>query len=261
MASVVDYSAGSSIIHRLTPLAKMVWMVAVMTVALIFSSGYYLLALVAFVITMAAIAGILNKILPALKGIIIFTMVLVVMQVLFYQQGIVLFYLLPGEHLPVTVGAVTLGASMGMRMAAMVLSFILFLSTTQFKDIVLSLTEKLKLPYDYVFMFMTSLRFVPTFLTEIKQVREAQACRGCRVDGGSPMVKLKAYASVAVPMVLVSLQKAERLAMAMETRGYGSGIRTCFEEQKTSKIDYIAMFVASLAVLVSIIIRIQGMGV
>lgn len=150
---------------------------------------------------------------------------------------------------------------MGLRMITVVLSFLIFLSTTQFKDILLVLTEKLRLPYDYVFMFMTALRFVPTFLDEAVQVRYAQQVRGCPVDSGNPWQKLKAYQAVALPLVLVSLKKAERLAIAMETRGFGCGKRTYYQEPVLTKLDTLVMVMVIATVILAITFRLQGYGI
>ncbi len=261
MASAVDYVQGNSFIHQLNPLTKMCWTVAVMVVALTFSHTYFLLALLVSVLLVAVSAGVINRILPLVKGLSIFALVLVLLQVFFYKEGLTLFYLIPGGYVPVTTGALNLGIAMGIRMMALVLSFVVFLATTQFKDIVLCLTEKLKLPYDYVFMFMTALRFIPTFLSEVKQISAAQACRACTVDGGNPLVKIKSYIPVAVPLVLISLQKAERLAMAMETRGYGGGKRTYFNEKAIKAIDVFVMVLIAVMVICVIVARIHGYGV
>ncbi|MEG6616161.1 energy-coupling factor transporter transmembrane component T [Peptococcaceae bacterium 1198_IL3148] len=260
MASAIEYIAGNSKVHQLNPLTKLVWLVAVMLIALVFTDGYYLLAVLMSVLMVATVAGILPKLLPIIKGLSVFAFILMLLQLVFWRHGPVLFYLLPGQHLPIYSEAVILGVSMGLRMMAVVLSFLVFLATTQFKDIVLILTDKLKLPYDYVFMFMTALRFIPVFLTEITKVKEAQASRCCQVDGGNPMVKIKSYFPVALPLVIISLQKADKLAMAMETRGYGSGQRTYFKQQSILPQDVMLMVTCVLLALAAIIVRVNGYG-
>lgn len=248
---MVEYIFRESSIHRLHPLVKIAWALAVMILALIFKRIDYLLMILGSVLIVAGLAGIQREILGVLKGLLTFAVFLVVLQVLFYRQGTVLFFL----YLPVTREALLLGVAMSLRMMTVLLSFVVFLSTTQFKDMVVALTDKLKLPYDYVFMFMTALRFVPVFLNEIVKVKEAQAARGCQIDGHHPLVKIKAYTQVAVPLVLISLRKAEGLAIAMETRGYGSNQRTYFKEQPMRGIDRVVIMAIGLFVLVGVIVR------
>lgn len=220
MNTGLEYFAADSVIHRINTRNKMIGAFAVMLLALLSANIYYLAAILGLVLVIAVIAGIMGRIAGSLKGLALFSIVLILLQVLFSQEGQVWFYLLPGGYIPVRIDAVILGMAMSLRMMAIVVSFSIFLVTTRFQDIFRTLTD-LKLPCDYVFMFMTALRFIPVFLEEISQVRDAQASRGCMLDGKNIFIKIKSYGIVAVPLVIISLQKAERIAIAMETRGYG----------------------------------------
>lgn len=258
---MTEYVPGNSAIHLLNPLGKLVWLLAVMVLALSFTHYVYLLVVLASVMLVALLAGVIRKLVPVFKGLIFFSLVMLLLQIIFNKSGPVLYYLLPGQHLAVHQEAWLLGIAMGLRMMAIILSFLVFLATSQYKDITVTLTEKLKLPYNYVFMFMTALRFVPVFLNEMKLVNQAQAARGCTVDGNNLLVKLKAYIPVAVPLVLISLHKADRLAMAMETRGYGSGPRTTYQTlnlQSTDKLLLVTIIIITLLVLIA---RFKGYGV
>lgn len=247
MARVVEYIYRDSMVHQLNPLSKLAWALGIMVMALTFNDPYYLLGLLASVVLVGLTGRVIKDLTFVLKGLSIFALILVLLQVIFYQ----------GEYRE----AITLGLAMGLRMMTVVLSFLVFLSTTQYKDIILVLTEKLKLPYDYVFMFMTSLRFVPTFLNEAIQVGYAQQVRGCPIDSGNPLRKLKAYIAVALPLVLISLKKAERLAIAMETRGYGSSNRTYYKEPVIRTLDHFLIFLVVVLIIGALILRFKGFGV
>ena len=247
MARVIEYIYRDSIIHQLNPLSKLAWALGVMVLALTFNDPYYLLALLISVGLVGLTGRVMKDLSGVMKGLSIFALILVLLQVVFYH----------GAYRE----AVTLGIAMGLRMMTVVLSFLVFLSTTQYKDIILVLTEKMKLPYDYVFMFMTSLRFVPTFLNEAIQVGYAQQVRGCPIDSGNPWRKMKAYIAVALPLVLISLKNAERLAIAMETRGYGSNNRTYYKEPIISTLDYFVIFLVVVLIIGAIILRCNGLGV
>ncbi len=261
MARVVEYVYRESPVHQLHPLSKLAWALGVMVLALTFNDVYYLLVLLSSVVMVALLGQVLKDLAFVMKGLVIFGSILVVLQVFFSQGQDVLFYLLMGKYLAVTREALMLGFAMALRMMTVVLSFLVFLATTQFKDIILVLTEKLKLPYDYVFMFMTALRFVPTFMMEAVQVSYAQQVRGCPIDTGNPLRKIKAYVAVALPLVLISLKKAERLAIAMETRGYGSGSRTYLKEPSLGRPDFFALFLISITIVLAVLLRIKGFGV
>lgn len=260
MAPVLEYMERSSWVHRLNPLSKLLWALGIMVLALAYNDIKYLLVVLGLVLLIGLQAQVLGSLTGVVKGLSIFAGILVILQVLFYRGNDVLFYILPNQTLPVTKEALLLGLAMGLRMMTVVLSFLVFLTTTQFKDIILVFTEKLRLPYDYVFMFMTALRFVPTFMTEALQVSYAQQVRGCPVDSGNPLQKIQAYVAIALPLVFISLKKAERLAIAMETRGYGSGKRTYYKEPVISKVDKLVMVLIVLLIGLALVLRIQGLG-
>lgn len=258
---MIEYVPSNSSVHRLNPLSKLVWLLSVMVLALAFTHYVYLLAVLASVILVALLGGVFGKLVPVFRGLMIFSLVMLFLQILFNKSGPVMCYLFAGQYLAVHQQAWQLGIAMGLRMMAIILSFLIFLATTQYKDITLTLTEKLKLPYSYVFMFMTALRFVPVFLNEMKLVNQAQAARGWTVDGNNLLIKLKAYSPVAVPLVLISLHKAERLAMAMETRGYGSGPRSTYKKLKLELTDKLVLMSIIMLSILILCARFKGYGV
>jgi energy-coupling factor transport system permease protein len=261
LAAAVEYIPGDSLVHRLNPLTKILWTLFILVAALLFSDYRYLLALLASVLAAAAAAGIIRQILAEITGLLVFALILFTIQALFYDLGEPVFYLVAGGRLPVTNQGLLSGLAMAARMMTLVLSFLVFTATTRTQDIVLILVEKIKIPYDYAFMFITALRFIPTFLGEVRQVSQAQQARGHAVEGINPFKKIRAYAPVTVPLVLISLNKAEQLAMAMETRGFGGGPRTYLRDPGLGAVDYCLIALLALALTLAIIARISGYGV
>jgi energy-coupling factor transport system permease protein len=262
LAAAIEYIHGNSPVHRLNAMSKIFWSLFVLVVGLIFNDYRYLLALLVSVLFVAALGGVLKNFLPSFVGLSIFALILLIIQSLFYDQGQVLFHLLPGtNYLPVTDQGLLTGLAMAARMLALVLSFMVFLATTRTQDIVLTLVEKFKIPYDYAFTFLTALRFIPTFFEEARQVSQAQQARGHSVEGLNPVKKIISYAPVGVPLVLLSLQKAENLAMAMETRGYGGGRRTYLRDPRLGAADFCLTGVLLLLLALSVAVRAIGYGV
>lgn len=261
MASAVEYIPKDSPVHRLNALTKICWSLCVLAGGLLFSDYRYLLALLASVLLVAAAARVLGNLLPAMAGLSVFALILLLIQALFYDQGKLLFHLVPfSNSLPVTDLGLLSGLAMAARMLALVLSFMVFMATTRTQEVVLTLVEKLKMPYDYTFMFTTALRFIPTFLGEVRQVSQAQQARGHAVEGMNPVKKIRAYAPVMVPLVLLSLNKAEHLAIAMETRGFGSGPRTYLKNPDLRSADYLIMALLAVVLALTVAARIAGYG-
>lgn len=262
MAAAVEYISKNSPVHRLNALTKIVWALVVLVAALMFNDYRYLLALLASVLMVTLVARVLGDLRPAALGLFIFALILLLIQSLFYNEGRILFYLIPGaNYIAVTDKGLLSGIAMAARMMTLVLSFMVFLTTTRTQEIVLTLVEKLKIPYDYAFMFMTALRFIPTFLGEVRQVSQAQQARGHALEGFNPIKKIKAYAPVTVPLVLISLNKAEYLAMAMETRGYGGGPRTYLREPRMGNSDYCMIILLFLFFVLVVSLRWAGYGI
>lgn len=261
MSAVAEYIKIDSPVHRLNAITKVFWAAATLVAGLLFDDYRYLLGLLISVFLVAAAARVLNRLTGLFAGLLVFAGILFLIQALFYNQGRVVFYLIPYfNFLPITDLGISSGIAMSARMLTLVLSFLLFIATTRTQDIVSMLVEKLKIPYDYAFMFITSLRFIPTFLGEVRQVSEAQRARGHAIEGRNPIKKIKAFAPVTIPLVLSSLGKAECLAMAMETRGFGAGPRTYLDNPKLSAADYLLIIILTALLLTAIIARLQGYG-
>lgn len=242
-------------------MTKLCWALFILAGGLLFSDYRYLLVLCASVLAVAAAGKVLKDLLPVTAWLAFFALLILLLQALLFNEGQVLFYFYPpAKVLAITDQGLCSGLAMALRMLTLVLSFLVIVTTTQTRDIILTLVEKLKVPYDYAFMFMTALRFVPTFMGEVRQITEAQQARGYAVEGWNPVKRIKAYAPVAVPLVLISLNKAENLAMAMETRGYGGGRRTYLREPKMRKRDYGLTAILLLLTVGSVAARLAGFG-
>lgn len=262
MAGVVEYQPKDSPLHRLNPLAKMAWAFLVLALSMIYTDYRYLAGVFFSVLLMALLGGVFREVSRLFKGLFTFAFILFLMQVLFLHTGTELFKLIPlgRGYLAVTDGGVSFGLAMAFRMLSVVVSFLVFLTTTRTQDMLNTLVEKLRAPYDFAFMVLTAIRFIPTFLAELKQISDAQKARAFVVEGWNPATKVKAYLPIAVPLVLSSLKKARQMALAMETRGYGAGERTHLRELfiKGSDIAFIALNILILAA--GIAVRAAGYG-
>lgn len=262
MAGVIEYAVKDTFIHKLNPLSKMAWALLILVLSVIYTDYRYLAGLFVSVLMVAWLGRVFKEIAGLFKGLAIFAFILFIMQVLFYQSGTVILILLPiGKgYLPVTDQGILLGMAMAFRMLAVIVSFMVFLTTTRTQDILNALVEKAKIPYDFSFMVLTAIRFIPTFLNELNQISDAQKARAFVVESWNPVKKVKAYLPLAVPLVMLSLKKARQMAIAMETRGYGAGKRTYFTELSLGSQDFAIMGAIFLVMAMGIAIRVAGYG-
>ncbi|HEY76257.1 MAG TPA: energy-coupling factor transporter transmembrane protein EcfT [Thermoflexia bacterium] len=87
--------------------------------------------------------------------------------------------------------------------------------------------DRLGLPAHQVAMVgVIGVRFLPTMALELERLRKAQAARGGDIGGGTGFLsRVRRTLPLVVPLFILSLRRAERLAEAMEARAYGVGER------------------------------------
>ncbi|MZP29235.1 energy-coupling factor transporter transmembrane protein EcfT [Heliobacterium undosum] len=252
MSVTIEYVPASSPVHRLHALTKLSAALAVLTISLLLRDPLSLSVLFLSLLGLSAVAGVGRETLAAVKGLFKVALILILLQVFFFTEGNVIVGPIAGvSWLAITDAGLLFGISMALRMITIVTSFLLFLLTTPMRSTVLALVEYLKVPYDYAFLFITSLRFIPTFLEEVRLIREAQEARAHDFGGGS-LARLKAIFPLALPLVNLSLQRAERMAMAMETRGFGLPGRTYYRSEKPAAVD--------MAVIAGLLLAIAAIG-
>jgi energy-coupling factor transport system permease protein len=138
-----------------------------------------------------------------------------------------------------------------LRFPALILLIAVFSAATSTTEIVRGLESllrplgKLRLPVqDFVLMVQVALRFLPLLALEAERIAKAQASRGAEwgTGRGGPLRRARQALPVIVPLFLVSLQRAENLALAMEARGYRShGSRTSLIQLRYRPADGLAM--------------------
>ncbi|TCL62017.1 energy-coupling factor transport system permease protein [Hydrogenispora ethanolica] len=259
MSVVASYVPRDSWVHRLNPLTKLLWTLVVMTLSFVVEDPLALAGIFVSIVLVAALGRILREMLPAFKGLLIFVGLFLILQVFFISDGKTLLTLIPGtDLLRITDRGLMGSLAMGGRMLVIAASFPVFMGTTQIKDLVITLVEKLKIPYTYAFMFVTSLRFIPTFMQEMDQIIQAQCSRGHRLDERNVWKKFAALCPLAIPLMVTSIKKAEALAVSMETRGFGIGKRTYLHQTAFNRRDWLVCAGLLAAGAAGVVICLKG---
>ncbi|EMC34300.1 energy-coupling factor transporter transmembrane component T family protein [Streptococcus mutans] len=222
------YIPGDSFVHRLDPRSKLLSMLIFIIV--IFWANNVLTNLLMFVFTMilfflsrVKISFFLKGLRPMI-GLILFT---TLFQVLFTQNGHVLFHL---WIIKITDSGIGQAALIFMRFVLIIIfSTLLTLTTTPLSlaDAVESLLkplEPLKVPvHEIGLMLSLSLRFVPTLMDDTTRIMNAQRARGVDFGEGNLIQKIKSIIPILIPLFASSFKRADALATAMEARGYQGG--------------------------------------
>lgn len=213
MASLLDYSAGTTVLHRLNPLAKIALSLGICVAAFMSDNLVFLIALLALNVGLGFLGGIRKKTLSLLFGLVKICAFLFVLQVLFIRAGSPVFLFVTDEGLRIASLVV-------LRLIDATMPLALMLALTQMSDLSNALVKVAHLPYKYAFTVTTALRFIPVFTAEMSSIIEAQTARGVDFDTKNPIRKLRLMLPLCAPLLITSVGRTEQAAMAAEVRGF-----------------------------------------
>lgn len=156
------------------------------------------------------------------------------------------------------------GAFFCLRIVLIVVISTMLTMTTSTTDInlglewVLSPLKIIKIPVaEFAMMLSLTLRFIPTLLIETEKIMKAQASRGIDFNEGNIVDKMKQIVTLLIPMFVISINRAEDLANAMEARGYIIGDkRTSIDELKFNLRDCLAFGFVLIILVLSILAKV-----
>lgn len=142
---------------------------------------------------------------------------------------------LPWTDLGFSYEGLRLGAFFSLRLAVIVsLASLLTLTTSPIEitdglERLLNPLRRFGFPAHELAMMVTiALRFIPVLIEEADRLHKAQLARGADFSGG-PIRRARQLLPLLVPLFLSAFARADRLAVAMESRCYRGGVgRTNF---------------------------------
>lgn len=130
--------------------------------------------------------------------------------------------------LALSAGGVERALVFGGRLAAILLAFLTALATVSPPRLVEAMTAR-GVPFGRIYLLVSTLTVVPRLRARVRQIVEAQQCRGLRL-GGSPLARVRALGPLVVPLVLSALAEVDEQALALDVRGGApSGRRTALD--------------------------------
>ena len=99
-----------------------------------------------------------------------------------------------------------------------------------------------------------SIRFVYIMLKEIKKVYESKRSRGADLFNKNLIKRIKLYVSILMPVFVLSMQKTDEFAQALESKSYDFNNKTTtLIEYKFHKNDFLVCFITILLGIVVIL--------
>ncbi|WP_311477171.1 energy-coupling factor transporter transmembrane component T [uncultured Gulosibacter sp.] len=215
---------GLPYLHRLHPLAKLI-PTTLTLVALFFTNDLYIPLLVGAItilllVTGAQLSGRMWLVL--LLGIPAVTLVLAVTIGLWVDPARVadtplIFAIGTYEF---RFGALVSGLITSARLAAIVVLALLSGLTTAGTDLIRASVQQLRIPYRLGYAAVAAFGFVPRFRRELHTIRKAQRARGIGTGPGLG-ARIRRQLATLVPLMAAALRHADRVALAMDARGFG----------------------------------------
>lgn len=210
---ILTYNAGSTFLHKANPIAKLILAISVVVSAFIAQQFSVLVTIAVLILVAMAMAGILKTLFPLVRAMLILGVVMFFLQTIIAQGGNYMF-------LWFTSRGISVAARASLRLFCFALPLVSVLSITKLNDLANAVVQYLHVPYCYVFTITTAVRFVPIFAYEMSQITEAQMARGVEFDTKNPFKKIKLMMPLIVPLLILSVRKADSCALAAEERGF-----------------------------------------
>lgn len=261
-----EYQPGTTLLHRLDVRVKLLIFTVMLVMTFLF--GHWLpnlaLAVIAAALMLWAGSGVvaLLKVLAPLSAIVVIVVAFAAFgfmpSAMTDPANSAVLFSLPGGALPLTVGGLYYGISLGLRILTMVMLTTLLLICTPIEHFVAAMRQ-VRVPHFIVFIVMTALRFIPTMQQRAEQVLDAQRARGARIDQGGMISRIRAYIPIMVPLLTSGIRMSDDLAAAMINRGYGATKRpTALMTLRARPLDYVVGVLALAALAGVIWLRLQG---
>jgi energy-coupling factor transport system permease protein len=229
MSEIMSYVPSGSFLHRMPVLLKIAAITGIVVASVLTHSVAVLGILVLALGLVAGIAGLHRELIRQLPLLIFLSVVLLLLTVVTLQSGDTLFLLIPSGiggsagAIPVTSGAVDFAAVLSLRFFAMLFAFQLLIMSTKPTELTNALIA-LRMPIDYVLMFIIALRFIPSLQLEGQRIHEAQMARGYN-PGKGMLGKILSLRPLLIPLVSNSLAKTRVLGLTIDMRGYRTRVR------------------------------------
>lgn len=254
------YRPGKSIIHGLDAAVKLLCFIMLTLAVLFTDTGAGYVMVLPFTFAVAYLAQISRRDLARmLKGYAWLFFLVIVLNTLFYMPETAFFrrwFIMPSAE------GLKKGLIVCLKMASVLLLSNAVSRTTPplrltgAMETLLSPLKLIGLPAAHIAaMLSVAVRLIPSLSDDADNIRAAQLSRGISFDNAGFLKKARASLPMTVPLIVSAFRRADRLSMAMESRGYsvgggGMGIRGI----NAAAADWAALLVCAALCALQIIV-------
>lgn len=248
-----------SFLHRVNPLTKLVVTIVLMVVLTVIVDPITPLTVAAIGLVGIALFGNV----PLLQLLGTLRPFLIVSFGLFWTTA--LFYAGPAQTLAqwgpfvLSRDGVAYGAAIMFRILAIFVASLLFTLTTDPTALLQALVQQARVSPRFGYGIIAAYRFVPLFDNELASIRAAHRVRGV-VSGGGLAAQYRRLVGHMVPLLAGGIRHAERVALAMDARGFGAvSNRTYYRQSRFGWRDPVFGVAAGL-ILILLLAGLHALG-
>lgn len=252
------YLDNKTFYHNLHPVTKIFCLLLLFVLAMLFNHPAYVFAVMLFVVSIIAVSRSFKN-LTRIKTILILLFVFCSILWTFFLKGSSVLWRL--GNIVIYKESLFYAVAMGLRLDAILLCGIVFLSTTRIEEFSAGL-NKLGMPFPISFALSLAFRLVPTFFATTEIVEQAQKSRGLDLESGWIGQKLKKHIPMIIPIFIYAIRNADLLAMALESKAFGiRKDRTYYLNFKATIADYLMLIFLVTINIICLFLRLKGHGV
>ncbi|MFH1657512.1 MAG: energy-coupling factor transporter transmembrane component T [bacterium] len=221
MKNIFEYDDRAGILYRIDPLIKIIFLPIFWAICF-YADFKQLIAIVALVLAGVIFSGLGRKIIPHVHFFFVFVFPFIFLFHLFFHQSFfgqnqTLLFFNPSP----SIAGLKMGLQVSLRLFCLLSSSFLFIATTDSLRLVKSLS-KCGLPRAAIFFFVFINRSIFLIFNDLDQILDAQKARGFSLREIGLKERVAGYAGLLISLLTISLERAQKQAIALELKGFGS---------------------------------------
>ncbi|WP_020577792.1 energy-coupling factor transporter transmembrane component T family protein [Actinopolymorpha alba] len=240
---------GDSFLHRLNPLAKIVWIVGYLVIAFSTRNPFLLYGMAVFAFLLVIGSGLLRRVGKALFVLLPIGSSLIFLQAVTPPTSAFGLEVI-GSLGPFTIyqGGIYNGLVLLGRVVSVLIVSLAIVMTTHPSDLFTSLA-RLRVPYTFNFMVAMTLQLIPVLQREFGIILSAQKSRAMRARGFGAV--LPSF----VPVFVGAIERVQQLSISLESRAFGSaGQRTSYRQVTVRPIDWAVGVLGAVATIGGLVV-------
>lgn len=250
--TLFEYQPGSSFLHRLNPVTKLVCSVGLVLIVFLLPDfrGPLLLSVALFALVAAAgAARPVGTVLLAVGAPLALSLILI--QGLFYpeNESVLVAISVPViDQIVFYVEGIEFALLILFRLTVLMIALLGTIVTTHPKKMTIALMEK-NVSNKIAYVFMAALQFIPQMQDRARSILVSQQARG--LDTSATLrQRVRSYVALMAPLLIGTLIATETRALALESRGFSrEGERTYLLSVSDTGLDRALRWLTVLAVL------------